>query len=101
MNPQMTVSDAMTFLAKYSKRDMKTRRIRQATSKKKNRLKEAALQQNSNVLIQLSVSNYTATLSSVTMDSNTTTNNQKRVSKTIVSASMQSKKLKMKQLPQI
>jgi hypothetical protein len=33
-NPQMTVSDAMT-LAKYSKKDMKTRRIRQAISKKK------------------------------------------------------------------
>ena len=96
-NPQMTVSDAMT-LAKYSKKDMKTRRIRQAISKKNNRLKEAALQQSSNVPIQLSVTNYTATLSSVTMESNSTTTNRKRGSETIVTASTQSKKLKTKQL---
>jgi hypothetical protein len=76
-NPLTAVSDAM-ILAKYSKKDLKSRRIRQAISKKKNRLKEAALQQKSNVPVQLSVNNCTATLSSVTMESSTTTTNRKR-----------------------
>jgi len=50
-NPNMQVDDAMK-LAKYSNRELNVRSIRKAISKKKNRLKDAALRLNeANILL--------------------------------------------------
>jgi len=103
-NPSIDMNDAM-ILAKYSKKDLKSRRIRQAISKKKNRLKEAALSQQKSTNLppaQVSVSvGKNSTLSSVTLDnSNKTTTSKKRGSETIVTNSTQTKRQKLKRLPQ-
>ena len=91
-NPQMNVTDAMV-LAKYSKKELKVRRIRQAISKKKNWLKEAAVKHNSiNLPQQISISNNTGTLSSMTNGSNTL----KRGSETIVTDSTKTSSKKQK-----
>jgi hypothetical protein len=73
-NPSIDMNDAM-ILAKYSKKDLKSRGIRQAISKKKNRLKEAALSQQKSTNLppaQVSVSvGKNSTLSSVTLANST------------------------------
>jgi len=102
-NPSMDRNNAM-ILANYSKKDLKTRGIREAISKKKNRLKEAALSQLKSTNLppaQVSVTvSENSTLSSVSLDCSTTTTSKKRGSETIITNSMQTKRKKLKHLPQ-
>ncbi len=92
-NPQMKVCDAM-ILAKYSKSQLKIRRIRQEISKKKHWLIDAALRQERlGIPAQVSVSNTMGItgLSSLTNGSSTSGHTRKRTSETIITASTQTR----------
>jgi hypothetical protein len=80
-------------LARHPKKELKVRRTRQAISKNMNRLQDAASKQtSSNLPRQVSVSHHTGTLFSSTNGSN----NLKRDSETIVTASNKSSSKKQK-----
>jgi hypothetical protein len=93
-NPQMKVCDAI-ILAEYSKSKLKIRRMRQAISKKKHGLMDAALRQKRlGIPAQVSVSNTMDImgLSSLTNGSSTLGHTRKRTSETIITASTQTRK---------
>ena len=98
-NPNMQIDDAMK-LAKYSNRELNVRSIRKAISKKKNRLKDAALRLNEATNptvadVTFSTNATSTNVSSLTANSWSDSGNKKRKSaSTSTASSAQSKKQK-------